>query len=162
MELPRYITNGCQNSWNAQKISRIQKHQNPTSQQRTILLIWHQQHVLGVARHLSILWKQRVRRRIWNSHKALKEVLQDEWSKITIQGIRGDPVFLISNGVSPLGSNAIVSCPDGPDMEGPTTFFQNGGHYLILQQRLLRRRELPGQVSCLRRRVGCICVRQVV
>ena len=32
--------------------------------------------------------KQRVRRRIWNSLEELKEVLQDEWSKITMQEIR--------------------------------------------------------------------------
>ena len=32
--------------------------------------------------------KQRVRRRVWKSLKELKEVLQDEWSKITILEIR--------------------------------------------------------------------------
>jgi hypothetical protein len=32
--------------------------------------------------------KQRVRRRIWHSDEELKEVLQDEWSKITMQEVR--------------------------------------------------------------------------
>jgi len=32
--------------------------------------------------------KQRVRRRVFNSIEELKEVLQDEWSKITIEEVR--------------------------------------------------------------------------
>ena len=32
--------------------------------------------------------KQRARRRTWRSIEELKEVLQDEWSKITIKEIR--------------------------------------------------------------------------
>ena len=32
--------------------------------------------------------KQRARRRVWNTLDELKEILQDEWSKITMQEIR--------------------------------------------------------------------------
>ena len=37
------------------------------------------------------LWnilKQRVRQRVWHSLEELKEVIQDEWSKITIDEVR--------------------------------------------------------------------------
>jgi hypothetical protein len=33
--------------------------------------------------------KQRIRRRKWNNLEQLKRVLQDEWSKITIEEVRG-------------------------------------------------------------------------
>jgi Glycosyl hydrolases family 43 len=45
----------------------------------------------------------------------------------------GPPHYLISNGLpnpeNP-SSNAIVSYPDGPNVEGPTMFFHNGSYYL--------------------------------
>jgi hypothetical protein len=46
----------------------------------------------------------------------------------------GAPHYLIGNGMPDPGnpdSNAIVSYLDGPDVEGPTMFFQNGSYYLI-------------------------------
>jgi hypothetical protein len=40
--------------------------------------------------------KQRIRRRRWDDIKQLKEVLQDEWSKITMQEVRARMVEMPS------------------------------------------------------------------
>jgi hypothetical protein len=56
--------------------------------------------------------KQKVRRRVWKSLKELKEVLQDEWSKIIIQEIRtrisempGRCKSLVKTGGAPIKSS---------------------------------------------------------
>jgi hypothetical protein len=69
--------------------SRIQKRQNLSKQTNNTISMApttrsrSRQTPLNPMEGIWNILKQRVRRRIWNSLKALKEVLQDEWSKIT-------------------------------------------------------------------------------